>query len=185
MSEYGKYTPDFDNEDECQEWLESFFEKKGWTAIREVSPHGESVRADLIVRHEDHGWVGVEVKYLDSSDCGGAIGDAIQQVYNKYHGKKYIGNRINVWCVAPYYRVEHMSHHGQESRTRNFVNSFNLGYLSLGKSKLMMNFKANVGTDWRLFVGNAPSYPGNRDESVYSDYGEYEKIAAESAQPPI
>jgi hypothetical protein len=48
------YCPRFQNEDELQDWLEDEFEKAGWTAIREVTPHSSSVRADLIVNHEGY-----------------------------------------------------------------------------------------------------------------------------------
>lgn len=186
MVEYGKYTPDFDSEDAVQEWLEESFEACGWTAIREVSPHGSNKRADLIVHNEEYGWVGVEVKYLESSDCGGAIGDAIQQVFNKYHGRKYIGNKIDVWALAPYYRVEHMGHHGDEYRMQRVVNSFNLGYLSLGDKRLMLEFR-DSGEPWRVPVGNVPQAPDGYTSAcvAYSEYGDYEKIKSELGSCPI
>jgi hypothetical protein len=91
-----------ESEDELQEWLEAAFEDAGWTAIREVSPVRSNYRADLIVQHDDYGWLGIETKYIGSSQGPIDMAEAHYQIVGKYRGRKYINNRIDLWLVCPY-----------------------------------------------------------------------------------
>jgi len=90
------------SENELQERLEQHFERHGWVAIREASPRNSNVRADLIVSHDDYGWFGIETKYFDG-DGGGKVADAHHQIVSKYRGKRYIGHRIDLWAICPYF----------------------------------------------------------------------------------
>jgi hypothetical protein len=90
------------SEDELQEWLEKRFEDAGWTAIREVSPHRSNYRADLIVEHDNFGWFGIETKFIGKSQGPIDMAKAHHQITQKYRGKKYINNKIDLWAVCPY-----------------------------------------------------------------------------------
>lgn len=107
MSEYPKdagmdLCGKIDSEDELQQWLQAAFEDAGWTAIREAAPHWSDYRADLIVEHGEFGWFGIETKYIGSSQGPVDMAKAHHQIVQKYRGKKYIGNKIDLWAVCPY-----------------------------------------------------------------------------------
>jgi len=174
MSDYGEYTPEFNSEDEVQSWLKSVFESHGWDAIREVSPHHSDRRADLLVQNSEFGWVGIEVKHLRSTDQGGKIGKAIQQILNRYQGRKFIGESVDVWCLAPYYQAQNIGHRSHEHTIRSVVNSFGVGYLNLGHNRLMMEFDYNTG-DRKIFIGHLPDYPYDNSQH-YEDYGDMREI---------
>lgn len=90
------------SEQEVQDGLEQFFEKMGWTALTEVSPHHSDYRADLIVKSDEYGWFGAEIKYFDTTGAS-KVADAHHQIVAQYRGKKYLGNRINRWVLIPYF----------------------------------------------------------------------------------
>jgi len=104
-----------ESEDELQSWLESAFEAAGWTAIREVRPHSSDYRADLIVQHDRFGWFGIETKYIGSNAGAVDMAKAHHQITQKYRGKKYIGNKIDLWCVCPYIKYANCRRKGDES----------------------------------------------------------------------
>lgn len=134
-----------DSEDELQQWLESFFEENGWTAIREVSPRNGICRADLIVGHSEYGWYGIETKYI-TGDCGGKIADAHHKITEKYRGRKYINRRINCWLVCPYfwcYGPDDYRSTTQRTRADLISGMFSrhgIGYINLDKSRLLLDF---------------------------------------------
>jgi len=96
------FTPEPESEDQMQAQLEAFFENHGWTAIREVSPHHSSDRADLIVGSPQYGWFGIETKFWEQ-DGGAKLADAHEQIVGQYRGQKYIGERIDRWVLFPYF----------------------------------------------------------------------------------
>lgn len=136
-----------ESEEELQEWLESLFEDSGWTAIREVSPHGADCRADLIVGHDEYGWFGIETKYF-RNDGGAKAADAHHQITQKYRGKKYIGRRINCWVVCPYfycYNTDDYDMKQQQQKMRaEFVRELfcrhGIGYVNLDRWQLLLDF---------------------------------------------
>lgn len=91
--------PVFDTEQEFQDFLERKFEENGFTAIQEVSPHRSNYRADLLLMHDEFGRIGLELKRLTG---GSDAGRAHQQIVRQYSGKRYIGERVNLWAFAPY-----------------------------------------------------------------------------------
>lgn len=148
--------PDFSCEDEMQEWLENEFESAGWTAIREVKPHHSRCRADLIAQHDEYGWIGVECKYMSSPRNGRKVGEAIDQIVNKYRGRKYVGNRIDLWAFCPYYYKDDARKQPQQT-IRELLCYFGIGVIELDKSGLIINFdhsdrdkkiKVSQLTDW-------------------------------------
>lgn len=133
------------SEDQLQEELEEHFEAHGWTAIREVSPHASNLKADLIVEHDSHGWFGIETKYFDG-DGGGKVADAHHQIVSKYRGKRYIGNKINLWAICPYFSgFDKDEWHAQRADWRNdFVRELfcrhGIGYVNPLRSPLLIDF---------------------------------------------
>jgi len=91
--------PVFDTEQTFQDFLERKFEENGFTAIQEVSPHRSNYRADLLLMHDEFGRIGLELKRLSG---GSDAGRAHQQIVRRYSGKKYIGERVDLWAFAPY-----------------------------------------------------------------------------------
>jgi len=136
-----------ESEEELQSWLESYFESQGWTAIREVSPHNSSVRADLIVNHDKYGWIGIEAKYF-KRDGGAKIAHAHHQIINKYRGKKYLGEKIELWAICPYFyginRPSGLGANQQRLRCRLIREMFckhGLGYIGLDtRNDLLIDF---------------------------------------------
>lgn len=135
-----------ESEEELQEWLEEQFEKHGWTAIREVSPHSSSDRADLIVNHDRYGWMGIETKYF-KRDGGAKIAEAHHQITKKYRGKKYIGNRINLWVFCPYFYGLNADDPFQINQqwmrarlSKEFFSKHGIGFIDLDRSDLLIDF---------------------------------------------
>jgi hypothetical protein len=139
--------PVLDSEDELQEWLESHFEENGWTAIREVQPHGSDYQADLLVNHDRYGWIGIECKYFDH-DGGAKIAKAHHQIVSKYRGKKYIkNNRVNLWAIAPYFKgigaTSRYYRNQQELRQtliREMFCAHGIGIIKLNRPILLVDF---------------------------------------------
>lgn len=141
-----------ESEEELQVWLENYFEKHGWTAIREVSPARSSVRADLIVEHDDYGRIGIEAKYF-KRDGGAKIAQAHHQIIKKYRGKKFIGKRIDLWAICPYFHGMNsqratLSTNQQHLRSRLMREMFckhGIGYIGLDTSEpLLIDFAYSV-----------------------------------------
>lgn len=135
------------SEDELQEWLEQFFENNGWTAIREVYPHGSNKRADLIVSHDDFGWFGIETKFMHG-DGGRTLAEAHHQITRRYRGRKYIGQQIDRWAVCPYWwginSSDYVSKHKQQETratyTREFFGRHGIGYIDLDRWQMVIDF---------------------------------------------
>ena len=136
---------DANSENELQRKLEQHFENHGWVAIREVSPHGSNVKADLIVEHDSYGWFGIETKYF-SRDGGAKLADAHHQIVSKYRGRRYIGNRINLWAICPFFTgYDSDEWHRQRAEWRSdFVREFfcrhGVGYVNPSRSPLLIDF---------------------------------------------
>lgn len=135
-----------ESEDQLQDWLESYFEKQGWTAIREVSPHNSNYKADLVVNHSDYGWMGIETKYFDG-DGGAKIAQAHHQLTRKYRGEKYIGNRINLWAFCPYFnaynspsRIHSRTQITRAELSRELFCKHGIGYIDLDRNELLIDF---------------------------------------------
>ena len=151
------------NEDELQEWLESTFEEAGWNAIREVSPHGSDYRADLIVESEKYGWFGIETKFIGDSQGPAEMAKAHHQIVEKYRGKKYIGNKIDLWAVCPYIQYANIDKEEQEEPagggsfdyermkrrqvlgTRPFFTQTGIGWVGLDHYSLEIEFVQSRG----------------------------------------
>jgi len=153
-----RHTGKLDSEQELQEWLESYFEENGWTAIREVSPNNSTYKADLIVNHEDYGWIGVETKFFEG-DGGGKMADAHHQIVRKYRHEKYINNRIRLWAVCPYFsgindQSEYKKRQQQNRATimREFFCRHGIGYIDLDKGNVEIDF-AYSSSDTKIPVG--------------------------------
>jgi hypothetical protein len=144
-----------DDEEELQQWLEQAFEECGWTAIREVSPHRSNFSADLIVNHDRYGWFGIETKYIRrGAGSGGAhqMAKAHHQIVQQYRGKKYIGNRINLWAVCPYIRYfntedggEYYEQRNEIAHTKTFFDLSGIGWIGLDTYALSMSFVESQG----------------------------------------
>lgn len=134
-------------EKELQEWIEEFFEENGWTAIREVSPHGSNKRADLIVSHDEFGWFGIETKYMDG-DGGRTLAEAHHQITRRYRGRKYIGQKIDRWAICPYwwginspdYVEKHQQQRDRATYTREFFGRHGIGYIDLDRWQMLIDF---------------------------------------------
>lgn len=122
--------------------------------MREVKPAHSSVRADLIVKHEKYGWIGIEAKYF-KRDGGGKAAKAHHQITRKYRGKKYAGrNKIDLWAICPYFhgrnnernRLGYRPHQQRANMIREMFCKHGIGYIDLTRSELLIDFsfsKAN------------------------------------------
>jgi len=180
-----------DSEDELQEWLESAFEESGWTAIREASPHFSDYRADLIVQHDNYGWFGIETKYIGSSQGPIDMAKAHHQIVNQYRGKKYVGNRIDLWLVCPYVKystAEDMrepvpgedswrsSKKEQIQQMRQFFQHSGIGWIELNHYSLDLDFIESKRT------GCIPVGKLGVTERVRKNKSKYQRIVDERAQ---
>lgn len=138
-------TPEIDSEARLQEWLQAYFERNNWTAIREVNVVGESYSADLIVNHQKYGWFGIEAKYFQG-DGGAKMADAHHQITRKYRGEKYINTRIDLWAVCPYFADADCSDFKQMQETtrlrlmREFFSRHGIGFLDLQRKGMVIDF---------------------------------------------
>lgn len=135
-----------DSEEELQQWLESFFEENGWTAIREVSPHKSNYKADLIVNHHDYGWIGIETKYFEG-DGGAKVAEAHHQLTRKYRSEKYINNKIDLWAFCPYFTAYNSDSrlHSREQQirgqfSRELFSKHGVGYIDLDRREMLIDF---------------------------------------------
>lgn len=135
------------SEDDLQEWLEGFFEQNGWSAIREASPHNSRCSADLIVEHDEYGWVGIETKYFHG-DGGGKAADAHHQITRKYRGRTYIGERIDLWAICPYfwgidspdYKLKRQQQTTRSKFMREMFCRHGIGFVDLNRPVLLIDF---------------------------------------------
>jgi hypothetical protein len=164
------HTPDFESEDQMQEWLEGEFESAGWTAVREVSPHNSNLRADLLVHHEDYDWIGIECKYMSSPRNGKKIAEAVEQIVTKYRGRKYIGKKIDLWAFCPYYYKDNGSGNPRQT-IGGFLTYFGIGYLPLDRSQLKIGF-AMASKDTKILVKNL----NDRVPGKTYEYGDIDAI---------
>jgi hypothetical protein len=190
-ADYGKHLPEFETEYQLQEWLESQFEDFGWTAIREVSPRHSRVKCDLLVRPpDDPFWIGVETKLLRSTAQAGRIGRAIQQVLNRYQGKEFLGNRVELWSIAPYFTRQNVegANRTTERVLQMFANSFGVGYLGLGGARLRIKWQYSDHSKM-IWVGQRETEHYNRrTEAKYSgktEYCDFERIRYQVRDRPM
>jgi len=73
------YTPEFEDEHDFRDWLEQQFIDDGWYTKTEVSPTSSADRADLIIRNQEYGSIGIECKYMPSPKAGKKVGEALEQ----------------------------------------------------------------------------------------------------------
>lgn len=171
-----------DSEDELQQWLETTFETVGWTAIREVSPHSSNHRADLIVRHDNYGWVGIETKYI--KDDVQKLPEAHHQIIQKYRNRRYIGERIELWAVCPY--VERYNTESDETpdyyerRRRSlirdqkgFFDAAGIGWINLDHYHLNIQFVES--RDYGRIPTGYLSPEARRSRTDYSQYSDAHK----------
>jgi len=130
---------DFDDEDDLKDWLKKKLENNGWKVRREISPKGSQVRADLLIKHEKIGWIGIEAKYLTSLRNGKKIGEALDQILYKYRGEDYLtAGEIDLWAVSPY--VENINQTGIKQSIREILCHFGIAILWPHHPDLMIDF---------------------------------------------
>jgi hypothetical protein len=134
------------SEKELQEWLEQNFEKHGWTAIREISPHNSTRRADLLVEHDDYGRIGIETKYFDG-DGGAKAAKAHHQITRQYRGRTYLTDRVNKWAICPYFwginSPDYISYQRPNIRSeflREFFCSHGIGFIDLNRPDMLIDY---------------------------------------------
>lgn len=168
-----RYTPEFDDEDELQQWLQKQFESAGWMAFREVSPSNSNYRADLIVHHTDYDWIGIETKWVNTPSAGGKIAEGFRQITQQYRGRRYGGNRIDLWVIAPYFNFPE-DQFATSQFIREFFSYFGIGYLDFGRWGLCLEFDS-ANSDRKVLVKNMSSYDKDHtygDIDVISEYVE-------------
>jgi len=171
------FTPEPESEDQMQAQLEAFFESHGWTAIREVSPHHSSDRADLIVESPQYGWFGIETKFWEQ-DGGAKLADAHEQIVGQYRGQKYIGERIDRWVLFPYFNEYHGENARDEWRSeradwrQQFIREMlcrhgvAIGYFSCGAAVLDYAYSR---AECKVPVGDHPRHNDNVDMDVIDE----------------
>jgi len=142
------------NEDELQQFLADGFESNGWNAIREVKPDRSNYRVDLLLLHPEYGRIGVETKYIRPGDGGRVFAEACQQIVGQYWNQKYLGEKVTMWAVAPYFEVEHRpgeldewaSGHtrGRQQFVREFFCRLGIGFIGLSGSYAIIDFAYSV-----------------------------------------
>lgn len=142
------------NEHELQAWLEEQFEQAGWDAIREVNPDRSSYSVDLLLIHPEYGRVGVETKYVRPGDGGRIFAEATQQIIGQYWNKKYFGEEVTLWAIAPYFDQAHprdeMDEYiqGHVTGRRKFIREYfcrlGIGFINLSGSYTVIDFAYSV-----------------------------------------
>ena len=145
---------DLSNEDELQQYLEERFESAGWDAIREVKPDRSDYRVDLLLLHPEYGRIGVETKYIRPGDGGRVFAEACQQIVGQYWHQKYLGEKVTLWAVAPYFEVGHRpdeldewaSGHtmGRQQFVREFFCRLGIGFINLSGFYAIIDFAYSV-----------------------------------------
>lgn len=130
-----------------QAWLKSYFDDLGWTALREVSPHWSNDSADLIVQHEDYGWIGIETKYFRPDDGGRKLANTHRQILFQYRGRNYLNTRILLWALCPYFDDEPSTHARVSSHSqfiREFLCGHGIGYIDVRHNYLPIDFAHSI-----------------------------------------
>jgi len=160
---------DFSNEDEFQEWLQHTFRSHGWKAFREVSPSGTDYRADLLVHHDNWGWIGIECKYMSSPRNGKKVGEAIEQIVTKYRGEEYPPGtgEVDLWAMAPYFSKDGGSTTGITQTIREVLCHFGIAVLWPQERSMKIDF-AYSSSETKILLGDERG----------RDYGDIERIRA-------
>lgn len=135
----GNGLPEFESEQEFQDYLELQLEEEGFTAIQEVRPHNSQYRVDLLLLHDEYGKIGLELKYLTG---GTDAADAHRQIVRQYSNKRYMGDRVTKWVFAPYMpklqaELEHTNfghQRGKLNGLKHFFQSYGIGVLDVHDS---------------------------------------------------
>jgi hypothetical protein len=161
------HTPEFEDEDDFRDWLEQQFSDDGWDTDHEVYPTSSKVRADLIVRNEEYGSIGIECKYMRSGPNGKKVGEALEQIVQKYRGKTYNGHTVDLWAFAPYF-PEGVSTCTQT--IRELLCHFGIGVIWTHKSQLKVDF-AYSNSDTKILIKD---FCDNVDKNRYGDIDKIE-----------
>lgn len=104
---------------------------------------------------------------MNTPSSGGVVAEGFRQITQQYRGRKYIGNRINLWVIAPYFNFpsEDLVFKSQ-SFTREFFSYFGIGYLDFERWGLFLDFEYS-NPDMKIFVKNLSSY--DKDDHMYGD----------------
>jgi hypothetical protein len=105
-----------DNEEDYKKYLETVFERNGWSVDREVYPDKSKKQVDIIAEHPDYGKYGIEAKYTNYG--GSTPAHAHHQIVKKYREKTFDGDKILKWVYAPFYTLEQMRRNRIISQTR-------------------------------------------------------------------
>jgi len=159
MSTLANQRDSISSEDDLQEYLQSGMESSGWDVLREMSPDHRDTRADIIAKHTDVGWIGIECKHVTGGSV--AAGNAARQVIKKYAGEKYlgIGIEIDMWGIALYgrhYSAERLQRddydsdqfyhetwglkRGTVSATERIINALGIGWVTVQHDRVLCQF---------------------------------------------
>ena len=138
------------DEDDLQRWLAKQFDDNGWYVERELESQSSEGRADIVAKHDEYGWFGVETKFFDNTG-GAAFADAHHQIVKKYRNERFLGEDILAWSVCAYFpemrrdilgdddllgnRAKHISKFMREAFCRHGI-----GYIHLDKWVTEMDF---------------------------------------------
>jgi hypothetical protein len=174
-----KYIPDFDDEHDFRDWLEQQFIDEGWRTQTEARPNSSDVRADLIVRNQEYGSIGIECKYMSSPKAGRKVGKALEQIVQRYRGQTYRLHTVDLWAFAPYF------YKGGTVGTqtiRELLCHFGIGIIRTDKARIEVDF-ANSNAHKKilvkdLYLEEMAQKHGNNDESgnAGTDHGDIKKI---------
>jgi hypothetical protein len=174
-----RYVPDFDDEHEFRDWLEQQFIDEGWWTDTEVYPDSSNVRADLIVRKQEYGSIGIECKYMPSPKAGRKVGQALEQIVQRYRGKTYGTHTVDLWAFAPYF------YKGGTVGTqtiRELLCHFGIGIIRTDRSHIKIDFSySDRGKKILLkdfFLERKAEEHGGDDgpDDLGADYGDVDKI---------
>jgi hypothetical protein len=174
-----RYVPDFDDEHEFRDWLEQQFIDEGWQTETEVNPNSSRLRADLIVRNQEYGPIGIECKYMPSPKAGRKVGQALEQIVQRYRGKTYGAHTVDLWAFAPYF------YKGGTVGTqtiRELLCHFGIGIIRTDKARIKIDFshsdrdKKILLKDFFLERKAEEHGDDNAPDGVGTDYGDIDRI---------
>lgn len=132
------------DEDELQEMLVDVFRSNGWTAVREYRPDNSRKRVDVYAEHDVYGTVGIETKHIRSDRDGSRLAEAYIQITRDYWRKRYNGDKVLLWAVAPYFAPGKLTGSIDDGHIRDFVQEFitatGVGYLDCHSDTLTIQF---------------------------------------------
>jgi hypothetical protein len=174
-----KYIPEFDCEHDFRDWLEQQFIDEGWRTQTEADPESSNVRADLIVRNQEYGSIGIECKYMSSPKAGRKVGQALEQIVQRYRGRTYGLHTVDLWAFAPYF------HKGGTVGTqtiRELLCHFGIGIIRTDRSHIKIDFSYS-DRDKKILVKDlflekkAEEHDNsNGSDDSGTDYGDVDKI---------